>query len=198
MAWCRRTLDWRGHPECGLARTACRSWRNQRPLSSLIGYIVNSNNVRFDLSPFLIHFFRKVDIGQADVRCTPENWGPGDLVEDTTLSPLFMIRNSLRLKRLWATWSVRKRRRTVYGPNPAVCFTDMPIAAFIEAGRARAKKGEAMSPIALVLPKNQVHAAGARPVIYGLSSEFAVPNGENNGPACSPQKRCPSRNSIGM
>lgn len=130
-------------------------------------------------------------MGQADVRYTPENWGPGDLVEDTTLSPLFMLRNSLRLKRLWATWSVRNGRRTVYGPNPAVCLTDMPIAAFIEAGRARAKKGEAMSPIALVLPKNEVHTAGARPVIYGLSSEFAIPTGEEDGHRLLPAEALP-------
>jgi hypothetical protein len=117
-----------------------------------------SNNVRFDLSPFLIHFFRRVEFAEADVDFTPEVWGPGEIVEDDTVSPLFLLRNALRLQRLWATWSMRGGRRTVYGPNPAVCFTDMPIAAFIEAGRARAEKGEAMSPIALVLPKAEVHA----------------------------------------
>src|SRR5688572_14341225 len=115
-----------------------------------------NNNIRFDLSPFLIHFFRRLDFAKADANFTPENWGPGEIVEDAAVTAFFLLRNAIRLQRLWATWSMRNGRRTVYGPHPAVCFTDMPIAAFIEAGEKRAAKGEAMSPIALVLPKPHV------------------------------------------
>jgi len=152
---------------------------------------MTSNNVRFDLSPYLIHFFRKLDLDKADVNFTPEDWGPGEIVEDAAVTPLFLLRNAIRLQRLWATWSMRNGRRTVYGPDPAVCFTDMPIAAFIEAGEARAAKGEAMSPIALVLPKDLVHAAGARPVIYGLSTSGQLPSGDGGVPRVMPNSVLP-------
>ena len=141
---------------------------------------MNTNNFRFDLSPYLIHFFRSVDLCLADV-IAPEDWGPSAIVEDTKLTPLFLMRNAIRLERLWATWAVRKHKRTVYGYDPAVCFTDMPMSAFIEAGQARAARGEAMSPFALVLPKDHVHAAGGRPVIYGLSTEASLPTGNDGG-----------------
>lgn len=142
---------------------------------------MSANNVRFDLSPYLIHFFRHLDLMKSDVSVSPEDWGPHAIVEDDALTPLFLLRNAVRLRRLWATWSVRGGRRTVYGPNPAVCLTDMPIAAFIEAGQKRAAKGEAMSAFAIVLPKNHVHAAGARPAIYGLSVNVNLPRGDDGG-----------------
>lgn len=149
------------------------------------------NNIRFDLSPFLIHFFRKLDFEKADVTFTPESWGPGEIVEDASVTAFFLLRNAIRLQRLWATWSMRNDRRTVYGPHPAVCFTDMPVAAFVEAGEKRAAKGEAMSPIALVLPKADVHAAGALPAIYGLSTSAQLPSGIGGGPRIMPASVLP-------
>jgi len=52
---------------------------------------------------------------------------------------------------------------------PAVCFTEMPLAAFLESSEARASRGEKMSPYAVLLRKSEAFTAGARPVIYGLS-----------------------------
>ncbi|HDZ71890.1 MAG TPA: DUF4427 domain-containing protein [Aurantimonas coralicida] len=122
---------------------------------------------------------------------SPENWGPHAIVEDVVVTPLFLLRNALRLQRLWATWSVRRGRRTVYGPHPAVCLTDMPIAAFIEAGKKRAAKGEAMSAFSIVLPKDHVHAAGARPAIYGLSVDVILPRGDECGSRILPDAVLP-------
>lgn len=153
--------------------------------------MAKDNNVRFDLSPFLIHFFRNVDLSKSDGSLFVDDWGPGAIVEDDRLTAFFRLRNAIRLRRLWSTWSVRKGRRTVYGPDPAVCFTDMPIAAFIEAGIAREKKGEAMSPLALVLPKRDLHAAGALPAIYGLDGLPPLPSGNGGGPRIMPASALP-------
>jgi hypothetical protein len=125
----------------------------------------NRNTRRFDLSDRLIHFFRALDLDYGPGFTTPETWGPGDLAEDTKFSPFFLLRNAVRCERLWATWSVRNGRRTIYGPDPAVCFTDMPLAAFIEAGETRSARGEAMSAYGLLLPKTAIHGLGARSVI---------------------------------
>ncbi|HEV2605638.1 MAG TPA: DUF4427 domain-containing protein [Microvirga sp.] len=138
---------------------------------------MTGNNARYDLSDRLIHFFRAVDPGHGDTPLLPDHWGFASIETwDDPFSPFFLMRNAVRQGRLWATWSVRSERRTIYGPDPAVCFTDMPIAAFVEAGLARAARGEAMSPYGLVLPKRAMFAAGARPVIYALSGDVSVTN----------------------
>ncbi|WP_406852112.1 DUF4427 domain-containing protein [Brevundimonas sp. BH3] len=139
------------------------------------------NNIRFDLSPYLIHFFRKLDIDSSSSVFAVEDWGPGAIVEDTKISPLFLLRNAIRSQRLWATWSVRGGCRTIYGPDPAVCFTDMPIGAFLEAGRNRQARGQAMSPFGILLPKLGANAAGARPAIYGLNGAPNIPGGKGGG-----------------
>lgn len=132
---------------------------------------MTANNRRFDLSDHLIHFFRDLDLEKADGPVIPEEWGYATIYEDTLLPAFFLLRHAIREGRLWATWSVRGGRRTIYGPRPAVCFTEMPIAAFVDASRERAAKGEAMGTCALVIPKAAAFRAGARPVIYALSSD---------------------------
>jgi hypothetical protein len=56
----------------------------------------------------------------------------------------------------------------------------MPLAAFLEAGSARAARGEAMSSYALVFDKNGMYNKGANPVIYGLDNRSAyIPSGKD-------------------
>lgn len=140
-----------------------------------------SNNRRYDLSESLIHFFRDLDISQSGAPTTPEEWGYASIAEDWLMPAHFLLRHAVRQGRLWATWSTRGGKRTIYGPRPAVCFTEMPIAAFIEASRIRASKGENMSSYALVLPKRAIFRAGGRPVIYGLSGSDWPSGGDDGG-----------------
>jgi hypothetical protein len=129
-----------------------------------------NNNIRFDLSNYLIHFFRDIDLESSSGINFPEHMGWQNLYEDTSFPAFFMLRAALRNGRLWATWSIRNNVRTIYGPDPAICFTDMPIAAFLEAGFSRWTNGEAMSQFAFVFPKEHLFQSGARPVISGLST----------------------------
>jgi hypothetical protein len=98
------------------------------------------NSIRFDLSDHLIHFFRAVNSEHADCPTLPQDWDAESLTEDTGLSPFFMLRCAVRQARLWATWSFRNGRRTIYGPNPAICFTEMPLAAFLESAQQLDRK----------------------------------------------------------
>ena len=139
------------------------------------------NSIRFDLSDHLIHFFREVNSDNANCPTLPQNWDAESLVEDTRLSPFFMLRCAIRQTLLWATWSFRNNRRTIYGPHPAICFTEMPLAAFLESSEQRAARGEAMSQYALMFPKSAMFALGARPVIYGLSDQPTLPTGDGGG-----------------
>ncbi|MEX5581461.1 DUF4427 domain-containing protein [Pseudomonas lurida] len=128
-----------------------------------------SNNSRFDLSTTLIHFFRSIDEQSDNCPRLPEMFGWDAIdIRDYPLSPFFLMRNAVRYGKLWAGWSHRKGNHTIYGNDSAVCFTEMPIAAFIEAGLARSKKSQAMSPYGLVFDRNALTKLGARKAIYGI------------------------------
>ncbi|MFD2165644.1 DUF4427 domain-containing protein [Thalassotalea euphylliae] len=144
---------------------------------------MKTNSIRFDLSDWLIHFFRDIDFESNNSIAYVEHMGWGNVAEDNKYSALFMLRCAIRSGRLWATWSYRNHVRTIYGPDPAVCFTEMPIAAFLESGESRHRRGEAMSPFALIFPKKAMFKAGANPVIYGLDNRDRwAPRGEGGGP----------------
>lgn len=132
------------------------------------------NTKRYDLSSRLIHFFREVDVTSDSYVEFPEFWGFGNIAEGNIYTPLFLLRSAIRHNLIFATWAVRKSKRTIYGPHPAVCFTEMPLAAFLESSKIRSEAGEAMSSYGISFLKNEMFDLGARPVIYGLS----VPHSE--------------------
>ena len=141
-----------------------------------------NNNERYDLNDRLIHFFRPLDAEDPSFPGLPEYLGfNNEDIGDCKYSALFLLRCCIRNDKLWATWSYRKNSRSVYGPNPAVCFTEMPFAAFVEAARSRSKKAEKISIYGLSFKKSDLFAIGARHVIYGLSNPSAVCPGSNNG-----------------
>jgi hypothetical protein len=152
-----------------------------------------SNNIRFDLSDRLIHFFRQVDLeGDSAPAIQPEHIAFNSYVEGTVWPALFLLRCAVRSHRLWATWSVRKGVRTIFGPRPAVCFSEMPLAAFLESSRSREAAGQAMSGYALTFPKAAMHAVGANPVIYGLTERnVLLPKGLGGGARSLPPEVLP-------
>lgn len=156
------------------------------------------NNNRYDLSDRLIHFFRRVDLAGDTAPAWPEDPGYASISESEVLQPAFLLRHAIRMGRLYATWSIRKGRRTIHGKRPVVCFTEMPIAAFIEGGRFREAKGQAMSPYGLVFPKAAAFRTGARPVIYGLTGDATAQAATRASRGCSSLMFCRSRNSTGM
>ena len=159
-----------------------RPYRSETSLLSATSFIgartsqgtpmTHRNTQRFDLSDRLVHFTKAVNREQAPSKALPEEWPLGRLVESNEISPFFFLREILRTRRLVPSWSWRKTgssvRRTIYGARPAVCFAEMPLDAFLEAGRARSTRGEHMSPYGVSLQKDALFEAGARPVIYGL------------------------------
>lgn len=150
------------------------------------------SNRRYDLSGRLIHFFRKLDLEDGSAPDMPEDFGLTNITESTEYSAIFLLRSAIRHGRLWATWSKRNEARTVYGPRPAICFTEMPTAAFLEASAERLRAGQKISTLALTFPKPQLYGLGARPVIYGLSINDAdIPKGRGGGPRIIPTDALP-------
>jgi len=104
-----------------------------------------------------------------------------NISESSYRPPLYMLRSAIRSGQLWATWSYRNGVRTIYGERPVVCFTEMPIAAFLESGEMRESRGEAMSQFALIFSKPQLFKLGANPVIYGLDNRSYYPPSGKSG-----------------
>ncbi|EPM43118.1 DUF4427 domain-containing protein [Pseudomonas syringae] len=99
----------------------------------------------------------------------PEHARFNNIAEATVLDSLFLMRCALRHNKIFATWSFRNERPTIYGRSPAVCFTDMPLAAFVQSSNERLARGENVGRYAFMIPKAAMFSVGARPVIYGLS-----------------------------
>ena len=63
------------------------------------------NNIRFDLSDYLIHFYRDVDLLSSDAIDFPEHMGFDNICHETNLDALFLLRCSIRKGKIWASWS---------------------------------------------------------------------------------------------
>lgn len=82
---------------------------------------------------------------------------------------------------LHSGWSYRNASPTIYGPRSAVCFTEMPLHAFLKYADDRGKKSGLISRYAIALKRNELFKAGGRPVIYGLSSPHVESDGCETG-----------------
>lgn len=140
------------------------------------------NNIRFDLSDYLIHFFRDVDLQGKNYIHFPEHCGFNNLAHSDYLDARFLLRCAIRHCKISASWSFRGAVRTIYGESPAVCFTDMPVSAFVKTSVDRLSMGENIGLYALLLPKADMFNVGARPVIYGLDGFGSIlPSGYGGG-----------------
>ena len=77
-------------------------------------------------------------------------------------------------------WSLRNLIPTIYGPKSAVCFTEMPLYALIDYAKSRETSGY-VGRHGIAFRRNELYAAGARPVIYGLSSPYVETDKDEKG-----------------
>lgn len=96
---------------------------------------------------------------------------------------------------LHSGWSYRHDSPTIYGPRSAVCFTEMPLHAFLKYAEDRGKKTGLISKYAIALKRDELFKAGARQVIYGLSSPHVESDGLETGVY---QGRCLSIKDTGL
>lgn len=132
------------------------------------------NNIRFDLSDYLIHFYRDVNLDSGSHILLPEHCGFNCNHHNTLIDARYLLRLALRNNKLSASWSYRNNIRTIYGCSPAICYTDMPISAYLESGFNRMNNRENIGLYALVFPKDKMFQVGARPVIYALDSDNSI------------------------
>ncbi len=100
---------------------------------------------------WLLHFTRETE--QLNARDVLHN-----ILKEGVLRPGFAKRR---------VGQPRTLRPTIYGPHPAVCFSEQPLNAFTQYLHDRNDQ-EAMSGYGILIDKRDVYAAGGLPVIYGL------------------------------
>ena len=100
------------------------------------------------------------------------DWRDDDYPWEPDAYPLTVLTKIVKDGFLRAGWSFRKGKATIYGPQSAVCFTEMPLYALLNYAKKRCDSG-LVDTYAVVLKRGELFHAGGRPVIYGLSSTTA-------------------------
>lgn len=89
---------------------------------------------------------------------------------DNDASAFDVLKKILHDGFIHSNWSMRKEKPTIYGPVSAVCFTEMPLYSLVEYAKVRGQVSGYVGDYGIAFKRNELFAAGARPVIYGLSS----------------------------
>ena len=148
---------------------------------------------RHDQTAWLIHFVRdrdpKQDFPSEDAR-GPGHYAGGEL--ELNAKAFEVLKTIIRLGGLKPGYSFRKGRTTIYGGQPAVCATEMPLYAFATYARERAKAGN-VSAYGIAFLKSEFYAAGGRPAIYGLSTENVTCHNDRSTRRIIDEKVLPQR-----
>ena len=150
---------------------------------------------RADLTDWIIHFVHRRNPANDPLEFNRDFSGDFELIEhpdgfDYDGNPLFktslneeweyalepdalafsVLRKILDNGYIRAGWSYRNHRPTIYGPKAAVCFTEMPLYGLIEYAQNRDAE-YFIEDYGIAFLRTELFEAGARPVVYGLSTE---------------------------
>ncbi len=127
--------------------------------------------MRHDHTSWLVHFVRDRN---------PEQDFPGEDEDDAgahavgelelDADAFSVLKTIVRLGGLIPGYSFRKGRTTIYGGQPVVCATEMPLYSFADYARKRSDPSK-VSAYGIAFLKSEFFAAGGRPAIYGLSTD---------------------------
>jgi hypothetical protein len=125
--------------------------------------------MRHDHTDWLIHFVRdrhpEQDLpGESEEEA--DYYAGGEIEYDA--SAFIVLKTIIRLGGLIPGYSFRSGRTTIYGGQPAICATEMPIYSFAQYAKSQ-KHSKNVSAYGVAFLKSDFHAAGGRPAIYGLS-----------------------------
>lgn len=131
--------------------------------------MTSKDKMRHDHTDWVTHFVRDR---------LPDQDFPGDDAEESgyyhggELEPnaeaFSVLKAIIRLGGITPGYSFRGGRTTIYGGQPAVCATEMPLYSFAQYARNRGDSAK-VSAYGISFLKSEFYQAGGRPVIYGLS-----------------------------
>lgn len=125
---------------------------------------------RTDISDYVIHTTRcpKVE-DYPDHKRFDEDWYL-PLCEDVITNEYYSLINIIQEGGLRASFSFRNGKETIYGGDPVVCFTEMPLLNMLQYVAQRHNRTR-FTEYGVALLKKEVYKNGGRPVIYGLSND---------------------------
>lgn len=127
---------------------------------------------RSDISKYVIHSVRKPnqkDWPNEEHEFSDHDYFPlrgGEKLSDE----LDVLTNIIREGGLRANLSFRNGKSTIYGDNPVVCFTEMPLINLLQYVSQKNDRTR-FTEYGVAVLKNELFTNGGRPVISGLSSE---------------------------
>lgn len=134
---------------------------------------------REDITDWLIHFTKdiyKKDVIDVFEGMLSDNCEQNELSLDYTnqlpdgfenLTAFEVLKRIIQECGIRYGYSFRNGQTTLYGGDPVICFTEMPINSLIEYSKQR--QSNANSTYGIAIRKKDAFKYGARPVIYGLS-----------------------------
>ena len=137
---------------------------------------------REDMSSWLIHFTKDINVNnEVDVLIESNEFTNGELVLDytnqfntgiNTYTAFDVLCNIIRECGIRYGYSFRNGKTTLYGGEPVICFTEMPIFSLIQ--YAKRRNSDSNSTFGIAIRKDDAFKYGARPVIYGLSEDTNI------------------------
>ncbi|SDI95278.1 DUF4427 domain-containing protein [Pseudomonas abietaniphila] len=110
------------------------------------------NTIDLKTAPRLVHYFRDVDLrGNSRPGYVPEGFPLHCRPDDDQWSAGFLLRVAVRFQHLWATYGVRDGKKTIQGPQPAVCFSAFNLGDLIAVRDGFLPLDEAATQFALTL-----------------------------------------------
>jgi len=127
--------------------------------------------MRHDHTKWLVHFVRDRNPDQdfpGEDEEAAGRFAGGELEMDA--SAFEVLKAIVRLGGLIPGYSFRNERTTIYGGQPAVCATEMPLYSFAKYAMAKSDASK-VSAYGIAFLKSEFFAAGGRHAIYGLSTD---------------------------
>ncbi|WP_413514121.1 hypothetical protein [Myroides odoratus] len=126
--------------------------------------------MRTDISKYLFHGIRKPNLKHYPTQDEVPQFPLID--DDEFVSEFDILKNIIEEGAIRSSLSYRNGIPTVYGNQPVVCFTEMPLFNIIQYEKEH-KKNPKISTYGIAVLKEDLFNIGGRPVISGLSVEVS-------------------------
>lgn len=158
-----------------------KKYRNRLDLSEWIIHFVHQRTGREDLSELAeLAADEGVDMDKrypdyydadGNAKYILDEYVDNECKIDDNASGFEVLKKVLHDGYIHSGWAMRNDKPTIYGPVSAVCFTEMPLYALVEYAKVRGQVSKYVGDFGIAFKRNELFAAGARPAIYGLSSD---------------------------
>ncbi len=144
---------------------------------------------RTDMTKWLIHFTKDVTDENQPIIEYEKRLDDGSVYQEldytnqlpygySKMSAFECLKNIIKECGIRYGYSFRKGKTTLFGGEPVICLTEMPLISLVNYTRKR--RSNSVTTYGIAIKKNEAYKFGARPAIYGLSDTQKLKYVENN------------------